>query len=73
MPTPKNVNDIAGMLKRGEDVHIPGVGKLKLVDKKARTARNPQTGATVNVPARKDVKFSLSSVLKEELKGPVAA
>lgn len=50
---------------------IPGLGKLVLVDRAARTGRNPRTGETIEIPAKKVVKFRLSkqckdAVLKEE-------
>ena len=48
-----------------EDVTIAGFGKFAAKYQKARTARNPVTGGTVDVPAKFSVKFSASSVLKK--------
>ena len=48
---------------RGEEVSLPGFGKFKVQDKPARTARNPRTGETIQIAARKVVKFSASSQL----------
>lgn len=47
--------------------NIPGIGKLKVIDKAERQSRNPRTGESITVPARKVVKFSQSSVLKDAL------
>jgi DNA-binding protein HU-beta len=39
---------------------IPGIGKLVLVQRKARLGRNPRTGETINIPAKKAVKFRVA-------------
>ncbi len=57
-------SEIAEMLKAGQDVTIPGLGKFKVINKAARVGRNPHTGAEVQIPARKAVKFSQTSALK---------
>ena len=44
---------------------IPGVGRLKKVERKARTGRNPATGATIEIPAKKVVKFRIAKACKE--------
>ena len=44
---------------------VPGIGKLILVDRKARTGRNPATGATIEIPAKTVVKFRVAKVCKE--------
>lgn len=49
------------ILSKGDEVNINGLGKFVLVDRKARTARNPKTGESVNVDAKKVVKFKVSS------------
>ena len=58
---------IATLLKKGERVALPGLGVFSVVQKKARTGRNPATGAAIKIPARKAVKFSTSSALKQGL------
>ena len=58
---------IAAQLKKGGRVALPGLGVFSVVQKKARTGRNPGTGAAIKIPARKAVKFSTSSVLKQVL------
>lgn len=69
MPTPKTTDDIKAMLLRGEDVNLPGIGKLKVKTRNARTGRNPATGAAVDIPSRRAVVFSQSSVIAGELNG----
>jgi DNA-binding protein HU-beta len=44
---------------------LPGLGKLVLVDRKARQGRNPQTGAVIQIPAKKVVKFRVSKACKD--------
>ena len=46
---------------------IPGLGKLVLVHRKARIGRNPATGATINIPAKKVVKFRIAKAAKEAI------
>lgn len=54
-------------LLAGDEVPLPGIGKLSVVDRAARKGRNPRTGATVNVPAKKAVKFTPFKNLQEAL------
>ncbi|MBP1731386.1 MAG: Bacterial nucleoid DNA-binding protein [Deltaproteobacteria bacterium] len=61
------VEIVAASLKEGERVTLRGLGVFSVVRKKARTGRNPATGAVLKIPARKGVKFSASSVLKQHL------
>lgn len=61
------VDMVAASIKKGERVALPGLGVFSVVQKKARTGRNPGTGAAIKIPARKAVKFSASSVLKQGL------
>lgn len=46
---------------------LPGFGKLVLVDRKARTGRNPISGETIQIPAKTVVKFRLSKTCKESV------
>ncbi len=39
---------------------LPGLGKLKVVNRKRRMGRNPATGATMVIPAKKALKFKVS-------------
>lgn len=46
---------------------IPGIGKLVLVERQARTGRNPQTGEAIQIPAKKVVKFRIAKACKDEV------
>jgi DNA-binding protein HU-beta len=48
---------------------IPGLGKLVLVNRKARMGRNPQTGAAIKIPAKKVVKFRVAKACKDAVLG----
>ncbi len=48
-------------------VRLPQVGSFSVAERSARTGRNPQTGAEIQIPARKVVKFSPAKILKEEI------
>ncbi len=50
--------------KSGEFV-VPGIGKLVKVHRKARTGRNPATGAEIQIPAKTVVKFRVAKAAKE--------
>lgn len=52
-------------LTQGDEVVLPGIGKLKTKERAARTSRNPKTGEAVEVPAKTVVKFSPAKALKE--------
>ena len=56
---------ITGALKKGERVPIAGFGTFYVSKRKAREGRNPQTGATVKIPARKAVTFKAGTALKD--------
>ena len=44
---------------------IPGLGKLVLVDRKARTGRNPATGEQIQIPAKRVLKFRIAKQAKD--------
>jgi DNA-binding protein HU-beta len=50
---------------------VPGLGKLVLVQRKARMGRNPATGETIKIPAKKVVKFRVSKAAKDAVAGVV--
>ncbi len=56
-------------LKNGGEVSFPGgLGKLVVVETKARTGRNPKTGAPVQIKAGRKAKFKAGKELTEALK-----
>ena len=52
-------------LKKGGDVPLSGLGKFKVLNRKARMGRNPQTGEAIKIPAKKVVKFTVAKNLKD--------
>ncbi len=46
---------------------LPGIGKLVLVKRKARMGRNPATGETIKIPAKKVVKFRIAKAAKDAI------
>jgi len=50
---------------RGEKVQLPGLLTVERVDRAARTGRNPQTGAAIDIPAGRGVKVTAGSRLKD--------
>ena len=56
-------------LASGADVNVSGFGKWTVSDTKARTGRNPSTGAELKIAASKRVGFKASKPLKDAVKG----
>ena len=49
---------------------LPGLGKLVLVNRKARMGRNPQTGEPIRIPAKRVVRFRVAKAAKDAILGP---
>jgi len=60
---------LAHALVRGEKVEIRGLGTFGIRQRKARTARNPKTGASVEVPAKRVAFFKPSKELRALVNG----
>ena len=58
---------IRGSLKKKEPVAISGFGTFKVKETKARQGRNPKTGETIQIPAKKKIAFKASKELKSLL------
>jgi len=52
-------------LKRGEKVQLAGFGTFEVRARSAREGRNPQTGQTITIPARRSPAFKAGKALKE--------
>jgi DNA-binding protein HU-beta len=48
---------------------LPGLGKLVLVNRAARVGRNPATGESINIPAKRVVKFRVAKAAKDAILG----
>jgi DNA-binding protein HU-beta len=49
---------------------MPGIGRLVRVDRKARMGRNPATGESIKIPAKKVVKFRVAKAAKDAIVPP---
>jgi len=54
-------------MKKGQRIQLPGMGTFKVDKRSARVVRNPRTGAKLNVPAKKVVKFKAAPALNKGL------
>lgn len=61
------LSNIEGALKSGDKVTLVGFGTFSVSHRDARQGRNPQTGASINIPARKVARFSAGKALKDAL------
>lgn len=68
--------DVAGVLAQLTDLAykeaklgftIPGIGKLVIVNRKARTGRNPATGEAIKIPAKRVLKFRIAKAAKDAI------
>jgi len=60
-----SVDAITAALKKGERVALIGFGTFSVSQRKARNGRNPQTGATIKIAARKVAKFTPGAELRK--------
>jgi len=58
---------ITDSLSRQEKVTLVGFGTFQVIRRKERTRRNPQTGETVQIPAKKAPKFKPGRGLRERV------
>ena len=62
------IDGITKSLKKGDSVSFVGFGTFKTANRKARKARNPQTGAPINIPKRRVPRFAAGKALKQAVK-----
>ena len=62
------LDGITKSLKKGDSITFVGFGTFKTSQRKARTARNPQTGAAIKIPKRRVVRFSAGKALKSAVR-----
>lgn len=62
------ISAVSDALAKDDSVQIAGFGTFKVSQRKARTGRNPQTGAPIQIPASKVPKFTAAKALKEIVK-----
>jgi integration host factor alpha subunit len=64
------LKSIGDALSQGEHLEIRGFGTFKVKQRKSRMARNPRTGDSVPVPARRVPVFKVSKMLKDRVAMP---
>jgi DNA-binding protein HU-beta len=62
------IDGINKALKKGDSITFVGFGTFKTSMRKARTARNPQTGASIKVPKRRVARFTAGTALKKAVR-----
>ena len=60
-------NVLKSTLENGENIKISGFGKFEVKKKHERKGRNPQTGESIIIDARKVLSFKPSTILKESI------
>lgn len=63
----KTIEIIKKAVSKGDDVKLVGFGTFSRGKRKARTGRNPQTGAKITIPASKVPRFKAGKEFKERL------
>ncbi|AVB23387.1 MULTISPECIES: HU family DNA-binding protein [Pseudomonas syringae group] len=58
---------VADQLGNGAEITLPGIGKLKVAERPARTGRHPSTGAAIEIAAKKVIKFVPAKVLNDAI------
>ncbi len=61
------IDSISKSLIAGEGITLVGFGTFSVVERKARTGKNPRTGETIKIPAKKVAKFKPGKLLAESV------
>jgi DNA-binding protein HU-beta len=64
------ISSFGKAMKKGQRIKLPGMGTFTVAKRSARVVRNPRTGAKLNVPSKKVVKFKVSAGLSTSDTGP---
>ena len=60
-------DEISEALKRGESIEIRGFGTYKIIERKARQGRNPRNSESIQIPAKKAIRWKMSKTLFNRL------
>lgn len=63
------LNQISGELAAGGKVWLPGIGTFSTSEQPAHQGRNPRTGAVIDIPAGRRLKFATATAMKGALAG----
>ena len=58
---------VSDALENGDEITLPGIGKLKVSERPARTGRNPQTGKAIEIAAKQVVKYVPAKALSDAI------
>lgn len=58
---------VSDALENNDEITLPGIGKLKVSERPARTGRNPQTGKAIEIAAKKVVKYVPAKALTDAI------
>lgn len=61
------IASVTTALKKGDEIRLVGFGTFAVAQRTASTARNPRTGETIKVPAKKVAKFKVGKSLQDAL------
>ena len=59
---------VSDTMEKGDKLQLIGLGTFSVTERSARTCRNPQTGESMKIPAKKVIKFKVGSKLAEAVK-----
>lgn len=62
------LDNVTEVLKKGRKVKLVGFGNFDTARRKARSGRNPQTGALLRIPARRKARFTAGKELKDAVR-----
>jgi len=62
------MKSVSDTMVKGDKLQLIGFGTFSVTERSARTCRNPQTGKSMKIPAKKVVKFKVGSKLAEAVK-----
>lgn len=55
---------LTDIISEGNEIAIPGLGRVKITERSGRTGVNPRTGEEIEIPAKKSPKFQFSKNVK---------
>lgn len=58
---------VSDALENNDELTLPGIGKLKVTARPARTGRNPQTGKAIEIAAKNAVRFVPAKALTDAI------
>ena len=63
--TKRVLGGLSRIIQKNDGVDVPGIGKFGIKVSAARTGRNPSTGASVEIPAKRKVSFKPCKTLRD--------